>query len=341
METETLDKLVTVQDELLSSISKAGIIESVQNVVTYFSELSNILSFSVYLFSALALLLILKDVVSNLMLERLLKTMQKPTKIKNKTSIIDSVDHLRRIDGQLKRALGRKNLEYLSKPLLTVLTVLFLVVSLFFLTMQQYVLVFLTPVAGLWYVDKIAKAVDYDVVDHYHLSLPNAIDVVLKTATKYEDLRSIFIHSAPSLKGIIKNDFEEIGRKMNSRDAKDVLEEFQQKYDDIWISSFVFVLLTLKSDAKREDVVKNLENLRSMLTDENKLKSLTLQEKRLTVTTNMVVAGFGIIAAIIACILPTGREFYFSTFAGVICFVGGISVAGLTFHLSVKQLANR
>lgn len=209
--------------------------------------------------------------------------------------------------------------------------------SLLMMFFKQYLIGLLVPMLLLNYAVKILESMEVSELEYMQMQLPRGIDAVLKAATKYGDMKNIFFEASRSLPYPIREDFEVMARRMNSREADVVLMELKDKYDDIWVNSFVFILISMLDDADRELALDNLRNLRDMLTAENNLKVASVTDKKLSVNTNYALAGIGAVVGVGATLFTkVGPEFYFSTPLGIISFVGGYALVLATIQINVR-----
>lgn len=239
----------------------------------------------------------------------------------------------------LQNALAKKNASQHADLVVFVTFGVNVLIGMYFVAMKQPLIGLIWPFIMIKFWSSVVATMEFTKVDYYRANLPKVIDVFLKTATKYEDLRNIFAASAPLLPGRMKKDFEALGRKMGSREPEDVLNDWRNEFEDIWISSFVFILLSMKQTTSKEVAVANLMNLRDMLNDENKLKEKSVSDKRLTVMTNLVLSVFGVLIAIITQFFPIAREFFFQTPMGLLAFLGGIAMVLATIKINIRQLS--
>jgi len=215
-------------------------------------------------------------------------------------------------------------------------------VFVMFVYFNQYLLGITIPFFLLDYVTKVVKSLETSDLEYMQRQLPRGIDNILKASTKYGDLKSIFYEASRSLPYPIKDEFESIARRMNSRSSKDVLMEVKEKYDDIWINSFVFILIGFGDNAGKDLALDNLKRLGEMLQEENNLKMESVSEKRLSVTTNYVLAGVAAMSGILAIIFTdVGPKFYFSTPFGIIAFVVGYALVLATIQINVRLSSTR
>lgn len=209
--------------------------------------------------------------------------------------------------------------------------------SILLIAFNQYLLGVVIPFFLLNYTVKVLKSMEVDDLEYMHNQLPKGIDALLKAATKYGDTKNMFFEASRNLPYPIREEFETMARRMNSRDSEEVLMELKNKYDDIWINSFVFILISMLDDSGRELGMENLRKHRDMLNGENSLKMASVTEKRLSVNTNYALAGIAAVIGVGAILFTeVGREFYFSTPLGIICFVGGYSLVLAAIQINVK-----
>lgn len=210
--------------------------------------------------------------------------------------------------------------------------------AIYFITVKQILLAVVLPVALLKAINKIVKMLATNVMEKMEEQLPYAIDNIIRIMSKYGDLKSIVYESSRSVELPLKNALEKLSRKMISGNPESALMEFAEEYDNVWIYSLVFTLLSYIQDANKEDTIKNLKHLRDILEKENSLKKASVTDKRYGVVINYAIAVIAGIAGIGQIILnPIGKEFFFGSFTGIICFVGGYSAILATVMLNITM----
>lgn len=269
---------------------------------------------------------------------RVMSKLQGRTKSKKKgDNRLLQIPIIRKLHDTLTYTLGQKNkLEKRDNIFYSILGGV-LVASLVLITFNQYLIGILVPIFLLKYAVQVLESMEVSDLEYMHMQLPRGIDSILKASTKYGDLKNIFFEASRSLPYPIREEFETMARRMNSREAEAVLMELKDKYDDIWVNSFVFILISMLDDADRDLALDNLRNLRDMLTAENNLKVASVTEKKLSVNTNYALAGIASVIGVGGILFTeVGPEFYFSTPLGIICFVGGYALVLATIKINVR-----
>lgn len=252
------------------------------------------------------------------------------------------VRKVKAVHDSLSYTLTQKNKQDKKDTLFLVIIGGILAISSMFFVVKQYLLALVVPIFLLDYTLKILQSMEVTDLEYMHMQLPNGIDSILKAATKYGDLKNIFFEASRAMPYPIRTEFEVMARRMNSRESEEVLMETKDKYDDIWVNSFIFILISMLDDAERNLALNNLKSLRDMLSADNNLKLAGVSEKRLSVNTNYALAGIAS-ALGMGTILFTkiGTKFYFSTPLGIISFVGGFALVFATIQINVRLSSTR
>ena len=214
-----------------------------------------------------------------------------------------------------------------------------LVSSVFLIAMKQYFLALLVPFILMKFFTYLMKLVAKDIIEDIEKTMPLAIDNIIRISSKYSDIRTILYEASVNTPEPLGSIFGDISRRMMSTPQEEVLMEFAEKYDNVWIYSFVLILISYMEDANQEETLKNLKNLRDMLERENFLMSKKISENRYGVVINYTVAALAFVAFIANLTLnPYGKEFFFSTMLGLISFFIGMGSLLFTVVVNIKLL---
>lgn len=207
-----------------------------------------------------------------------------------------------------------------------------------FVLVKQILLAIISPFIILHFLDKIAVKLSVDIIESIEEQLPFAIDNIVRISTKYGDIKSIIYEASRTCEQPIKGILENMAREMISSSPEEVLMDYAEKYDNVWFYSFAFTLISYLEDASKDETIMNLRNLRNMLEKENAIKKASLTDKKYSIGMNYMI----IIASILGfvfnvIILPVGREFFFSTFPGLLCFLIGVSCIVSTIFINIQM----
>ena len=257
--------------------------------------------------------------------------------VKDRDNPLLSVKLIKKLYDTLTHTLGQKGKLEKRDKLFNAFLIGILVVSIALMFVKQYLIALIAPFFLLKYLVGVLESMEVTDLEYMHLQLPKGIDSLLKAASRYGDLRNIFLEASRGLPYPIREEFEVMARRMNSREAEEVLLEMKNKYDDIWINSFVFILVSMLDDAERDLALDNLRNLRDMLNNENNLKAESVTSKKLSVNTNYALAGIAAVLGLGTVIFfQFARDFFFSTPLGIAAFVGGYALVLATIKINIR-----
>lgn len=255
-----------------------------------------------------------------------------------KQSFLKKMKFFKQYHRNLEIVLTEKGKESLTDTLfyITVTFLAFLVV--YFITVHQILLAVVAPIALAKAINRIVVLLGTNVMEKVEEQLPFAIDNIIRISSKYGDLKNIMYEASRTVDNPLRNILEQLSRKMISGNTEQVLMEFAQEYDNVWIYSLVFTLLSYVQDANKENTIKNLKHLRNILEKENNLKKASVTDKRYGVMVNYALAFFAGIAGIGNILFnPVGKDFFFSSFTGIICFVLGYGCVLLTIMINITM----
>lgn len=335
---DSLINIVKNVTEFFSRLTEAMPTFNVQNLLEELQSIHFWVNAIINLSILFAVYLAIKFIYFEVKQFRMMSKLQGRTKTKKKgDNPLLQVPIIRKLHDTLTYTLTQKNKLDKRDAIFNAILGGILSASLLMIFFNQYLIGLLVPLLLLNYAVKILESMEVSELEYMQMQLPRGIDAVLKAATKYGDMKNIFFEASRSLPYPIREDFEVMARRMNSREAEVVLMELKDKYDDIWVNSFVFILISMLDDADRELALDNLRNLRDMLTAENNLKVASVTDKKLSVNTNYALAGIGAVIGVGATLFTeVGPEFYFSTPLGIAAFVGGYALVLATIQINVR-----
>lgn len=204
--------------------------------------------------------------------------------------------------------------------------IIFIIVGpcLYFIALGQPLLGALVPLSLHLFVRKILKTLTDNFDEKLEEQLPSTIDTIIRVLSKYGDLKSVVYETSMLVNDPLKTSFDKLSRKLSTENHEKALIEFADEYQNIWIYSLVYILISYKEHSRKDDVVKNLRYLRDMVDQENELKNKFLNDKRYGITLNYVILVFAFVAGASNVIFnPVGKEFFFQTSAGMFMFIIG------------------
>lgn len=257
---------------------------------------------------------------------------------KIKQGLLNRIKFFKQYHHNLEIVLIEKEKEQLIDTLFYITIGFLAFIMVYFVTVHQILLAILAPILLAKAINKIVILLGTNIMEKVEEQLPFAIDNIIRISSKYGDLKNIIYESSRTVDNPLRNILEQLSRKLISGNTEVVLMEFAEEYDNVWIYSLVFTLLSYVQDANKENTIKNLKHLRSILEKENNLKKSSVTDKRYGVMVNYALAFFAFIAGIGNILFnPVGKEFFFSSFTGIICFVLGYGCILLTIIINIKM----
>ena len=222
-------------------------------------------------------------------------------------------------------------------------SMIFMIMSaVFMVLMKQYFLALCIPFILVKFFIYLLNILAKDIVEEIEKTLPLAIDNIIRISSKYSDVRTILYEASLTSPEPLSAIFGEMSRKMMTTSPEEVLMEFAESYDNVWIYSFSLILVSYMEDSDQEDTLKNLKSLRDMLEKENFLNSKKVSENRIGVTVNYALAVLAFIFFIVnLTVNPYGKEFFFRTIPGLIAFFVGMGTLLFTIVVNIKLLHKR
>lgn len=317
--------------------------QSMQAWFQDFFTLSNLVTVAINLLLIAVLFYAVKWGLTELAEKRKLMRLQGKIKVKKKTANpMLRIGVFNRMYESLKHRARQKGDEEKADKIFLYLILGFFVLTGMFIVFKQYFLAIGIPLFLAKFTADILESLEISDEEYVTIQLPKAIDNILKAATRYGDTKTILFEAARTLPHPIKGEFDSMVRKMNSQDNISVLNDFREKYNSIWVRSFVFILVSMNDDSERETAMENLKNLRVMLEADNNMRISAVTNKKISVNTNYALAGVASAVGIGAILFTeVGREFYFTTPMGLICFIGGFALVLATIKMNIRMSSTK
>lgn len=311
-----------------------SIIETLVGKIT----LSNIIALLINLFFFMMLVLFflgIIEVLAERYKENKIKGLVKSSKGVNR---IKNMAFLKKFAKNLEILLKEKEKEGAYDLIFYLILALSLLVMFGLLLVKQLLLAILAPAIILWLANEICLRLSTDIVESIEEQLPFAIDNIIRISSKYSDIKSIIYESSRTCLQPMRGILENMSREMLSTPADEVLMNYAEKYDNVWFYSVVFTLVSYLEDASKDETIKNLKHLRDILEKENFVKKASITDKRYGVMTNMVISILGVVGFVINLfVTPNAKEFFFSSFIGLICFILGFTFMVMTIFINIKM----
>lgn len=210
-------------------------------------------------------------------------------------------------------------------------------VCMLFLKVNKISLALLMPLLIHFFVLKIVEGLTTNMNSIIKNNLPRLINHMVKVFSKTNDLMVVLYESSREMEEPLKSLILNLSRNMVTQNNKKSLLEFAERIDNIWIYSFIFLLINYKETSSKEDVVHNLLSLSEIIEERNHLNSKMIADRKPIIIINylLLVAG---------AVIFTGNLFYnpimikflLNTFTGIVCLILGVSCFFLTILVNIK-----
>lgn len=259
-------------------------------------------------------------------------------KVKTKKKSAKKVFYFGKLKKNITTFFAKKEKHGYVAPIYYTVILLPLVVGGYFFVEGQYFLGFLAIFSLYLVIQKIFEVVQDDLDDKIEEQLPLVIDNVIKTYSKYGDLKTVINEASRIAPEPLHTHLTILSRRLITEDPEICLNDFAEELDNTWIYSFVFILSSYKGTTKKADVLANLADLRNIVEEENRLKRQSETDKQY----NIVVNYFLVLAAVIASFAniyfnPIGKSYFFESFQGILVFVSGYAAVFTTIILNLNM----
>lgn len=197
----------------------------------------------------------------------------------------------------------------------------------FLLFYKQIFLGIATPVIMLAIITKISELVVDSNAEKIQAALPSAIDSIIRSMSKHDDLPGILYDATSGIEEPLKSMLQQMSVRMLNSSIQGTLNRFMEDNKNIWIYALSFTLLNYVEDASKDDTMTQLRKLKGVIDKENKDKNANKAEKKMTVAVNYVLCVFAIIGLVGNLLAnPAAKGFFFASLGGIVCFVAGLSL---------------
>lgn len=214
--------------------------------------------------------------------------------------------------------------------------------SVFLLVVKQLVLAIVFPLILLKFLDYITAFVTKHTIEDIEEQLPSAIDKFIRVSTKNDDIKKILYTTSLDIDEPLKSIFDNLAIKMSSGYKTDTLMELGNRYNNIWLWSFVFILIGYSTNTAKSETVDSLRNLRMLLEGENINQKNLTRERKYGVAINYSLAAVAFVGFIGNLIFnPTATEFFFASLGGLVCLAGGFGAIFVTIIVNIKMVKRK
>lgn len=218
--------------------------------------------------------------------------------------------------------------------------IIFAIVIMFSMALTgQFVLAIVYPLIVVWFIRRMITLSQKDTIVEMEETLPLAIDNMIRIFSKYADIKTIIYETSLTTNGPLRKELDFLSRQMNTKNPGVVLEEFSEKYNSVWLNNFGFTLIGYLQDSSKEETVRNLRHLRTILEKENTTKKDAISERKPSLMINYALAVIGVIGAFANIFFnPNGFNFFFHSYLGLFCFTAGFGSVMGTIYMNIKMM---
>lgn len=206
----------------------------------------------------------------------------------------------------------------------------------FLIVVGQLFFAITLPLIALMAINHIVVDMRTSFSESIKSAMPQSVNGILRTMTKYSDLQTVLYETSKISMQPMKTILEEMGRQMVSSSSDIVINKTMNKYNNTWLYSLLFILLSYVEGSPKEEIVSNLRSLRDIVDRENKAKSGEKLERKMSVTINYVLVVLAIVGGMGNIIFNDNAiEFFFSTPFGLLAFFGALILLAATVFSNI------
>lgn len=236
----------------------------------------------------------------------------------------------------LHMALLLRNKESLSNTIFNIILLSLFFVFIFFLSIDHLILAITIPTLAYIFISKIVEEliVDFDkVVRDNFTSLAN---YMVKAFSRTSDLSIVLYESSKEVEEPLRSLILNLSREIMTDNTEKRLINFIKKTDNLWLHSFIFILLNYKETSSKKDIVESLLTLSELIDKRNEISQKMVADRKPVVIVNYMLLITGIIIFTGNLIFnPIMKSFIFTPL-GTFSLMIGISCIFLTVIINMK-----
>lgn len=243
----------------------------------------------------------------------------------------------------INKILSQKKLEKYTDKVFIGIIIFSIFLFIYFITIRQYFISLVSPLAFNVFLIKIFKVSADDINEQIENQLPNVIDVIIRVFSRYGDLKTIIYNTSQQIDSPLAEKFEKLSINMSTESSEEKeLTKFADELGNVWVYSLIYILLSYKEDATKKDVILNISKLRDIITKENIMKNKALSDKKYGIVLNYFIAFLALIGGICNIMFnPIGKDFFFHSFKGILCFLIGYGCVFITIITNINMSRKR
>lgn len=233
-------------------------------------------------------------------------------------------------------ALLLRNKEAYSGTIYRIILLSLCFIFIFFLSIDHLFLAITIPVLIYIFIFKIVKEmiVDFDKVvrDNFSILARHMVKVFSSTS----DLSIVLYESSKEVEEPLRSLILNLSREIMTDSTEKRLINFIKKTDNLWLHSFIFILLNYKETSSKKDIVESLLTLSELIDKRNEISQKMVADRKPVVIVNYMLLITGIIIFTGNLIFnPIMKSFIFTPL-GTFSLIIGISCIFLTVIINMK-----
>lgn len=243
---------------------------------------------------------------------------------------------LSKLKENLHIALLLRNKEAYSGTIYRIILLSLCFIFIFFLSIDHLFLAITIPVLIYIFIFKIVKEmiVDFDKVvrDNFSILARHMVKVFSSTS----DLSIVLYESSKEVEEPLRSLILNLSREIMTDSTEKRLINFIKQTDNLWLHSFIFILLNYKETSSKKDIVENLLTLSELIDKRNEISQKMVADRKPVVIVNYMLLITGIIIFTGNLIFnPIMKSFIFTPL-GTFSLIIGISCIFLTVIINMK-----
>lgn len=247
---------------------------------------------------------------------------------------IKQLQHYRKI---IFNMLLQRKQEHMTDTLFWTTLGIDVAVGIYLFLMKQPLMGLIAPLFFHQFFKMVFHAMTRQKSEDIEEQLPTTINNLIRAASKYDDLKSMFYDTSKKVENPMRGIMEQWAIKMATVPVEKLLLESAEEHNSIWFYSFTFIVIGYVGNSTKEDTMDNLRHLQEMLNREILLQKQQATERKYGVVINYAIACFAVVGFIANLVFnPIAQDFFYGSIGGIGCLLAGIGCIMTTIVVNLQ-----
>lgn len=162
------------------------------------------------------------------------------------------------------------------------------------------------------------------------------VNHIIKVFSTTNDLSIVLYESSKQVDDPLRSLIMALAREIMADNSEQKLVNFIEKTENLWLHSFVLILLNYKESSSKEDVINNLTSLSDMIEKRNQHTKKMINDRKPLVIMNYMIMTIGLLVFAISSLVNPMMTEFLKTPLGNVCLLAGLSASLGTVLVNLK-----